>query len=308
MTVDIADRGASGCLCCGKQALASEISVVSPYLADKAWGGTPEPCRLYRCPDCDFRFYDRGLSDAEGAAYYSGYRDEAYFRERNRHEPFYTRAAHDATGAMLASDERRQGLDAALREAGLGPRFDYVLDYGGGDGTLIVNLDAAQKVSFDLSGTPGRPGVTVIETSDALPEGADLATCAQVLEHVSDPAALVADIARLLRPGGMAYLEVPDQIWRRIGPGRIGRGAMAWLSRHPRLLLAADVYGTAFRVKTGVLPPFGFVSMREHINFYSASALRELAEAAGLTVRAEGRAASGSANGSFWLIAEKPAG
>jgi SAM-dependent methyltransferase len=39
---------------------------------------------------------------------------------------------------------------------------------------------------------------------------ADLIICRQVLEHLSDPAALMRSLRACLRPGGRAYLEVPD--------------------------------------------------------------------------------------------------
>lgn len=300
--LDPADRSKEGCLCCGSADLAIEHTAISPYLAWKAWSGAPEPCRLHTCPICDFRFYDRGLTDEQGAAYYSGYRDERYYQDRHQREPFYTRAVHENIAKRLSSTERRERLASMLVDAGIHTQFDCVVDYGGGDGSLILDLDAARKVSFDFSGAPGLPGIEVIATAAALPDHADLITCAQVLEHVSDPQALLDAMIALLRPGGLVYLEVPDQIWRRAGP-KLGRRALGWLCRHPSLLLAADIYGTAFRVKTGILPPLGFVPMREHINFFSAQALQAFVTGAGLTIRSAGR----TADRSFCVIAERPA-
>lgn len=302
VALDPVERGKSGCLCCGSVDMDTEYAAVSPYLAWKAWGGDPEPCRLHTCRACDFRFYDRGLTDAQGAAYYSGYRDEHYYEDRHKREPFYTRAVHASISDRLSSSERRERLAAMLADARIAPKFDCVVDYGGGDGSLILDLDAPSRISFDLSGTPGLPGIEVVTSVDALPAHADFVTCAQVLEHVSDPRGLLDDMIRLLRPGGLVYLEVPDQIWRRATGLKLGRSAFAWLCRHPRALLAADIYGTAFRVKTGILPPFGFVPMREHINFFSAQALRDFAIDAGLHITIEGR----TADRSFCLIAQKP--
>lgn len=302
MALDAGERTTAGCLCCAGTELACEYSVVSPYFAHKAFGKGPEPCRLHSCRACDFRFYDRGLTDAEGAAYYRGYRDENYYRERHRFEPFYTRAEHAKVADRLGSDRRRSAFARTLETAGVAADLSCVIDYGGGDGSLIAALPADRKISFDPSGTPGLPGVEVIEPRAALPANADLVTCAQVLEHVSDPRAVLIDMISLVRPGGLLYLEVPDQLWRRFTALTLGRAAAQWLCRHPRALLAADIYGTALRVKLGILPPFSFVPMREHINFFSAQALRAFAQSEGLRVRYEGR----SADNSFCLIAQTP--
>lgn len=302
MPVEARERHMNGCLCCGSSDLQSEYSIVSPYLAHKAFDSAPEVCQLHRCRQCDFRFYDRGLTDAEGDAYYAGYRNEAYYKERHRHEPFYTRREHEKIADRLGSRARRADFARTLAAANVAPNFAAVIDYGGGEGSLIAELTAERKISFDPSGTAGLPGVEVLGARLGLPEDADLITCAQVLEHVSDPGGLLDDMIALVRPGGLVYLEVPDQRWRRLTSMTLGRRVAEWLCRYPRALLAADIFGTAFRVKFGVLPPFAFVPMREHINFFSADSLRALVQRdPTVTVRYEGRAADNS----FCLIAEK---
>jgi SAM-dependent methyltransferase len=301
MITNSAERGTTGCLSCGGTDLESEYSVVSPYFALKAFNEPPSPCQLHRCRSCDFRFYGRGLTDKEGDDYYRGYRDETYFTQHNRYEPFYTRAEHDGLTKRLGSDSRTEALTKTLRLSDPAAHFECVVDYGGGDGSLIGGLSATRKISFDRSGNPGRAGIEIIEDRDALPSGVDLVTCAQVLEHVSDPRALFDDMISLLNPGGLLYLEVPDQIWRRFTSLRLGQRVIAWLSGRPRLLLAADIYSTAFRVKLGILPPFGFVPMREHINFFSAGALRAFSQRNAMCIQSEGR----TDDNSFYLIAKK---
>ncbi len=293
-------REGQGCLCCGGYDLAAGHTVVSPYLAFKALGSGPVPCVLYRCLTCDFRFYDRGLTEEEANSYYRGYRDETYFVERNRYEPYYTRAVHDGLSEYMGSKGRRTGLNRAFVELGFSTEFECVVDYGGGDGALIGDLSASRKISFDPSGTPGCGGIEIIADRASLPTQVDLVICAQVLEHVSDPNALLEEMISLLKPGGFLYLEVPDQIWRGL-PGRLRQSVVEWLCRRPRLLLAADIYATAFRVKLGILPPFGFVPMREHINFFSAQALRTLSDRGALRLLGEGR----TNDRSFFLVAEK---
>lgn len=45
------------------------------------------------------------------------------------------------------------------------------------------------------------------ELAAAEPEGFDAVCCMELIEHVPDPAALVADLARLLRPGARLFLS-----------------------------------------------------------------------------------------------------
>jgi 2-polyprenyl-6-hydroxyphenyl methylase / 3-demethylubiquinone-9 3-methyltransferase len=39
------------------------------------------------------------------------------------------------------------------------------------------------------------------------PQGFDVVTCMELLEHVPDPAAMTATLAQLLRPGGAAFIS-----------------------------------------------------------------------------------------------------
>lgn len=275
-------------------------SVISGYLAFKAWNGRPETTLLFECAGCGFRYYERGLTDGEAKAYYDGYRNDDYIRERHRFEPFYTQAAHDTDTAFKVSDVRRTELLSALGRAGIALPLSSVVDFGGGEGWLIRDLPATRRFVLDISESATVPGVERIPDKSYLAEQVDLITCAQVLEHVSDPAALLHEMMLLLRSGGAIYLEVPDQIWRETRIMRPRAGFLSWLCAHPKLLMLWDTYSTVFRVILGRLPPLGFVPMREHINFFTLEALRQLAQRAGLTICAQG-----INTGGFYLVATK---
>ncbi len=110
-----------------------------------------------------------------------------------------------------------------VREA-LGGRLEgaRILDLGAGMGGLTVALLAAgaRAVALDYNRAYGRitrlrgrryglevPALT--GAGERLPfrdEAFDLVLCWDVLEHVQDPEALVAEIARVLRPGGRVLL------------------------------------------------------------------------------------------------------
>ena len=60
------------------------------------------------------------------------------------------------------------------------------------------------------------------------PESFDAVHCAQVLEHVLDPEACVARIAELLAPGGVAFIEVPNDFNVLQETARAQLGKSAW--------------------------------------------------------------------------------
>jgi hypothetical protein len=184
--MDHLNRSLHGCLCCGDTHLKSEATIVSPFLAKRGWGGRPELTYILFCDRCGFRFFDRGLSETEGDSYYQGYRDQIYFKERNRHEPFYTRSAYEGDTAWMASRGRRVALAHALEQAGAPKSFHAALDYGGGTGRMLLDVDAGKRAVFDVSGGHTESGVSWIDSREKLGSDWDLVLSCQVLEHLND--------------------------------------------------------------------------------------------------------------------------
>jgi ubiquinone/menaquinone biosynthesis C-methylase UbiE len=119
-------------------------------------------------------------------------------------------------------------------------RSDRVLEVGCGAGHLLARLPAGRRVGVDLAEslltrTAARLGGAAALTqgdAGALPFTAgafDRVYCSEVLEHLVDPAAAVAEIRRVLKPGGVAVLSVPNEVLinrakalvRRLGLWRI---------------------------------------------------------------------------------------
>lgn len=99
-----------------------------------------------------------------------------------------------------------------------------VLDVGCGGGILAEAMAAqgAAVTGIDLSEKP--LGVAQLHLAESRlpvtyesasaedyatrhPEGFDIVTCMELLEHVPDPASIVDACARLLKPGGMAFFS-----------------------------------------------------------------------------------------------------
>jgi SAM-dependent methyltransferase len=132
---------------------------------------------------------------------------------------------NDELQAMLASDEdhwwyrgRRRVLRAALNRLELPPDA-RLLDAGCGSGRTLDELTHYGRVSgVDLSDAAvaaarrrGHPDVYVGRVEELpYPDATfDVATCLDVVEHTPDDRATLAELRRVVRPGGVLIVTVP---------------------------------------------------------------------------------------------------
>ena len=111
-----------------------------------------------------------------------------------------------------------------LERQGVETSRGRVLDLGSGVGGYGSEFarGGADVVAVDL-GDPGGPspsGVRPVQASAlALPFGSetfDFVFCASLIEHVPDPALVLSEIERVLKPRGFAYVSFPPY-WSPIG-------------------------------------------------------------------------------------------
>lgn len=117
----------------------------------------------------------------------------------------------------------------------VGPN-DVVFEYGCGAGWNLAALPAARRLGFDVADFL-RPEVEaqgvefVTDTAGLPPALAEVVICHHTLEHVPDPAAALAEMRRLLKPGGRLGLWVPyerERRYRHFDPGEPNHHLFSW--------------------------------------------------------------------------------
>ncbi len=154
------------------------------------------------------------------------------------------------------------------REIAQAGPFLRILDVGCGDGVITKRL-RQQFAHASLTGIDADevrlarartqcPGAA-FESGDvtALPypdEAFDVVLCHHVVEHVEDDQAVLRECRRVLRPGGLLLLGIPQE------DGAIGR----WLRRlHRRLYAEGEhVHFYTIRSMTELLGRYGFTGIR----------------------------------------------
>jgi 2-polyprenyl-3-methyl-5-hydroxy-6-metoxy-1,4-benzoquinol methylase len=139
-----------------------------------------------------------------------------------------------------------------------------LIDVGCGSGYF---LDLARNGGFDVLGIEPFPAeakharelynVDVVSGDSALRDlepRYDVATMWNVLEHSRNPVELVTEVGRVLRPGGVVLIEVPNMLlWRYLVPLR------RWLgTKGPGLILYEHINHFTPRSLTAVLRQAGF--------------------------------------------------
>ena len=283
---------ASRCVCCGGADLARRPAVLMPFVAYRAFGWEPvavtadwglrdlppghahSVCATLQCRACGLLFLDMRLDGNEMAALYADYRGEAYRAARERFEPGYS----DRNAILNAGSGYIPAVEAFLAPY-LGPA-PRVLDWGGDTGlNTPFRGRAALHHVLDISDKPVVPGAARVSGAGLDPGGYDLVVSAQVLEHVSEPAALVAEMAAVLGEGTLLYLEVPHEDGVRLEPD-------------PARRLDAKRH------------------WHEHVNFFTEAALDAMLARAGLESVARLShpvSAGGKASHVFSLIARRAA-
>lgn len=146
------------------------------------------------CPSCGSQTTDPMPSAEELAAAYGAW----YRPEEGR---------FSGIGDSLLRRLRGRGAARIDRISPDGP----ILDVGCGDGTLIEALQARGRRAIGLERESGREDVLDLDISEVDGDGEYAAVVFwHSLEHLGDPKGAVEHARRLLKPGGVAIVAVPN--------------------------------------------------------------------------------------------------
>ena len=169
---------------------------------------TGDPFEIRRCRACGLALTWPAPSPSEMGRYYP----DAYFGEAGEKR---------FVGPVEGLQRALYGSRACRVEMAAGGHPGRVLDVGCGRGFL---LDAFRRRGWTVEGTEiseassaharevlGIPvHVGSLESLDLPAESFDAVTLWHVLEHVTDPGVLLGEIHRILRPGGVLLVSVPN--------------------------------------------------------------------------------------------------
>lgn len=168
--------------------------------------GAPRRCRVLECA-CGLRYLEDYAAD-RSAVYDEEYAMWAKSAEAD--EAIVGEAKREAFRVQLA--ELARFVDGAGKK---------LLDVGTGKGYL---LEEARDLGFDCSAVeisayaagaaerkfPSRIFNGTLADARHPDASFDVVAVTDVLEHVSDPHALVAEVGRVLKPGGLLFVITPD--------------------------------------------------------------------------------------------------
>jgi len=135
--------------------------------------------------------------------------------QRYDQELFYTRSALPVRMVERWRVRRVVGL--------LSPReSDRILEIGCGTGNVLREMKVGRVVGVDISvgvlrrarEKLGDRGRLISGDAEALPfpdQSFDKILCTEVLEHVLNPGAVISEIGRLMKSGGIAVVSVPNE-------------------------------------------------------------------------------------------------
>lgn len=162
------------------------------------------PCSVLRCGDCGLVFLPRAFFDPE--------RLRQQYEQNYDWQPNLSGLEATAASPYLRRVERIASL--------LDPERTELLEIGSGFGYFLEAVRPRVKsvVGQELNRKQAQHcrdtlGIEILaEAVDEIPAGRkfDMVCLFQVLEHATDPVALARAALRLVRPGGLLYLDVPS--------------------------------------------------------------------------------------------------
>lgn len=172
----------------------------------------PPATSVIICKNCGLSYSQYRPNDEEMKLLYDGYRGEEYQKQRQKHEPFYTKEFNESLGFDIKQQNyRKERLFNILKKYFDINSIKNVLDYGGDAGQFIPDqFELAEKYVYEISNVKPINGIKQIKTKETLKTRKyDFIMCTHVLEHVAYPIDIIKEMYDLLEKDGYLYLELP---------------------------------------------------------------------------------------------------
>lgn len=259
---------------------------------------TNEISQLMECNDCGLVYFSATFSDGELTRMYSGYRGPEYQKRRARFEPWYSKKINNAIGHSAdVLKIRLQHLESLLVDVlrkhseAIAP-LTRVLDVGGDEGQFIPRIDSiVEKAVLEVSGVRPVEGAKVFASwSEVHNFSPDMIMMCHILEHIEEARENVENAARVLKKGGLLYIEIPldrpvkiAQIFSRPLYMRYTK----FLCKIPSLFVCADLLSLVSRRFLGRPVPGAVIKQNEHINFFDGATVKTVVEEFGFELLQE---------------------
>lgn len=200
------DRASAGpppaCPVCGGQ---TDVRLRGQYDDRFAYPGLFD---LRRCKRCGHAFIDATFSDEELGRLYTDW----YPRGANRYEDLAPYVPVKGFKAWLDGEgySAYRWVPPNVSVLDIGCAYGHTLAYHVARGCRAVGLEADEHAVAEgrRQGLDVRQGL--FHAADFEPASFDYVTLDQVLEHAQDPAAFLAGVATVLKPGGTVVVSTPN--------------------------------------------------------------------------------------------------
>jgi 2-polyprenyl-3-methyl-5-hydroxy-6-metoxy-1,4-benzoquinol methylase len=187
---------APSCISCGS-------SHSAPFL-------NADPYSILQCDDCTLRF----LWPQPGADEQTDLYSENYFRSADGLDRGYAEYIAQADNHRATFRDRLRYLPAPAGEKrllDLGAAAGFFVEQAAAIGWRAQGLELSKWAADYAKEVVGVPvGQGTLRSARYADHSFDAVTMWEVIEHLPDPRTELAEIRRILRPGGMLHLSTPD--------------------------------------------------------------------------------------------------
>jgi hypothetical protein len=273
------------CPCCNLPSNFFLFGAISPFYNLRVKNKPiAELVEVNKCPQCETFFYNKKITKKDLEKLYINYRNDLYFLQRNKLEPWYTLNHHKSLGSIIEFDYKTKLISQMLAENNLKNSFKNSLDHGGSRGEIYNNnhLKIENKYIYDISNLKPLQGVKKINEINLKKIKWDLVISTHVLEHIPNPYKYIQNLCSLGSKNTLFIIEVPNETFKSnfLNKNHFFKFFLKKIIQNKLLFKFFHFTSSFFRIKFKYLPPLTFPILTEHLIYFSFNGLVRLLERA----------------------------